>query len=391
MMPNEHVSTEQTEPVLSSDSATIVQLQAELSALQQLLLERDNQIKYQIDQLVALGNLATIGEMTPQVVHEIRSPLGAIRHSATNLGNAARSAIRQITTVVPILSQHQLDLFWQLVDELANPQEGVPLAERRKVKNALQRELEVYDNILDHEEAADKLVILGLTQNIGQYADLLQHQQADLIIEVLYQIGKITIQQSNIEGSIVRTNRIVDVVLRFYRDTKTVEEARPFNLVENIESTLDLFAYRLHDIDLVKDFEGVSDLYGYPEQLTQVWTNLFSNAQFAIAQRGKDKAAAGQRSDSYRGLLQVMLRVEGDVITVSVSDNGSGIPFEVQQRIFEKDFTTKAKGEGTGLGLFICRKILQKHQATIHLQADETVTKFVIQFSIAALAHSPAT
>jgi signal transduction histidine kinase len=86
----------------------------------------------------------------------------------------------------------------------------------------------------------------------------------------------------------------------------------------------------------------------------------------------------------HKGTLSVRLRREADDALVSVGDTGCGIPEEHRARIFDAFFTTKAAGEGTGLGLDIVRKIVEKHGGRIFVESEVGVgTTFTVRLPIA--------
>jgi signal transduction histidine kinase len=105
-----------------------------------------------------------------------------------------------------------------------------------------------------------------------------------------------------------------------------------------------------HGIELVREFEELPPVHCLPDELNQVWTNLVHNALQAMDHKGK---------------LTLGLRRDGDNALVSVTDTGCGMTPEVRERIFDAFFTTKPAGEGTGLGLDIVRKIVEKHGGRI--------------------------
>jgi signal transduction histidine kinase len=106
-----------------------------------------------------------------------------------------------------------------------------------------------------------------------------------------------------------------------------------------------------------------------PDELNQVWTNLVHNALQAM---------------DHKGTLTVGLSREGGEAVVSIGDTGCGIPEEIRSRIFDAFFTTKAAGEGTGLGLDIVRKIVEKHQGRIEVDSEVgRGTTFTVRLPIA--------
>jgi two-component system NtrC family sensor kinase len=100
-------------------------------------------------------------------------------------------------------------------------------------------------------------------------------------------------------------------------------------------------------------------LWADPHQLHQVFVNLITNAQHAMAHAPRPRRLTiTARHDPVRAAL-----------TIEVADTGPGIPPEVRSRIFEPFFTTKPPGQGTGLGLSLCRGIIEGHGGTIAVEA----------------------
>ncbi|MBT3260200.1 MAG: GHKL domain-containing protein, partial [Deltaproteobacteria bacterium] len=109
-------------------------------------------------------------------------------------------------------------------------------------------------------------------------------------------------------------------------------------------------------------------IMGYPDELTQVWTNLIHNALQAMKNQGD---------------LTVKTIENDGIIRVSVSDTGTGIPEEIRGKIFQPFYTTKAAGEGSGLGLDIVSKIVKKHNGTIDFESEiGTGTTFTVSLPV---------
>ena len=108
-------------------------------------------------------------------------------------------------------------------------------------------------------------------------------------------------------------------------------------------------------------------------QLQQVLINLATNAQHAL------KATAAPR----RLTLAARHDAAARRMRIEVSDNGPGIPADVQLRIFEPFFTTKPQGEGTGLGLSLCRGIVESHGGTMQVDSQQgRGARFVIDLPL---------
>jgi signal transduction histidine kinase len=91
-----------------------------------------------------------------------------------------------------------------------------------------------------------------------------------------------------------------------------------------------------------------------------------------------------------RGTLHVELRNLGNVAQVRITDSGPGIPEHVQPRIFEPFYTTKERGQGTGLGLDICKKIVAKHEGRIYFDTEPGRTTFIVELPIEGPKATPA-
>lgn len=109
--------------------------------------------------------------------------------------------------------------------------------------------------------------------------------------------------------------------------------------------------------------------HGLAAELNQIWANLIDNALDAVPPSGT---------------VAVTATADGQTIVVRVIDDGPGIPAEVRGRIFDPFFTTKKIGEGTGLGLDIVKRIVQKHRGTIAVESRPGRTQFVVALPLAA-------
>jgi signal transduction histidine kinase len=130
------------------------------------------------------------------------------------------------------------------------------------------------------------------------------------------------------------------------------------------------------NITLERDFDAViAPIELVPQDITRVFLNLVGNGFYAADKRRRE---AG---DSFRPVLKVATKGLGDAVEVRVRDNGTGIPPELRERLFQPFFTTKPTGEGTGLGLSISYDIItQQHGGTIAVDSREgEFTEFTIR------------
>ena len=130
------------------------------------------------------------------------------------------------------------------------------------------------------------------------------------------------------------------------------------------------------NITLERDLDpAVAPIELASQEMTRVFLNLFGNGFYAATER-----AHGNGKAAYQPTLHVSTRDLGEAVEVWVRDNGTGIPPEIRDKLFQPFFTTKPTGEGTGLGLSISYDIVtQQHGGTI--EVDSTVGEFT-EFTI---------
>ncbi len=152
--------------------------------------------------------------------------------------------------------------------------------------------------------------------------------------------------------------RIKEIVLGLRAFSRLDEaERKAVDLHEGIDSTLTLLDHHLKDhVTVVKDYGQLPMVECYAGQLNQVLMNLITNAADAIDGEGQ---------------ITIATAATDDHVTISVEDNGVGMPDDVKSQVFVPFFTTKEVGSGTGLGLSISYGIIEKHGGQIDV--DSTV------------------
>jgi signal transduction histidine kinase len=144
----------------------------------------------------------------------------------------------------------------------------------------------------------------------------------------------------------------IDDFRNFFKPNKAKDN---FNVVEQIEKALSLTSamFDNRSIKLIKEFEK-KDLviFGYPNEYSQVILNILSNSKDAIIERDIKNPF-------------IIMRVEEDVLGVklTIEDNAGGIPANIINKIFDPYFTTKHQSQGTGLGLYMSKMIIEKNMS----------------------------
>jgi PAS domain S-box-containing protein len=174
------------------------------------------------------------------------------------------------------------------------------------------------------------------------------------------------------EDELGRVGQIIRQTLGFYRETSGARRIRPSDLVTSVISVFAARA-RKKDIEIVPEFRADPWLNAVPGEIRQVLANLVSNSIDAIGRSGqiRIRVSSGRRwnGDGEPG------------IRITVADTGSGIAAEALRNLFEPFFTTK-RDVGTGLGLWVCRNIVESHKGKIRARSTRRPRKSGTAFSM---------
>jgi signal transduction histidine kinase len=167
------------------------------------------------------------------------------------------------------------------------------------------------------------------------------------------------------------SQRIKEIVrgLSSYSRIARQDEQGLVSINEVLEESLKMvgLAMKAHEVEVLKKFRSADKIEANIGEIQQVFTNLISNAYQAMDGKG--------------GKLILATRSLKDSIEVKVSDTGTGIPQKSLNKIFDPFFTTKELGKGTGLGLNIVHRIVQKHEGMVDVKSKEGKgTTFTITF-----------
>ena len=319
-------------------------------------------------QLVHSEKMAALGQLIAGVAHEINTPIGAIKSSVSNISDALDSALLGLPALMDELDAADREHFNALVARASKPRNMLSTREERAVVREVTAALEAR-GIEQARHRAGLLVQLQSHTDIERMLPLLDHPAADRILDIAYGISTIATNAGNINTAVDRVAKIIFALKSFSR-FGGVQVWTEADLAEGLETVLTIYQNQIKQgVELVRHFQPMPPVRCLPDELNQVWTNLIHNALQAM---------------DHKGTLAIRVRQEGEDALVSISDTGCGIPAELQKRIFEPFFTTKPAGEGTGLGLDIVRKIVEKHAGKITVDSEAGVgTTFTVQLPIA--------
>jgi signal transduction histidine kinase len=329
---------------------------------------------------VEAEKLAALGKLSANVAHELNTPLGAIRASANNTADALDESLAHLPVLFEQLTSDQHILFFRLLNDAGRKRQLLTSREERQARRRLCQELERHD-IRQAYELADTLVDIGLVDDILPYLDLFRHPDNTQILRVVHNLAAYRHHRQTVLTAVERASKVVSALKMYAEIDQSTEPQMLINIPESLDKVLNLYRNHLqHGIELVKRFEAVPGIFSWSGELHLVWTHLLQNAIQAMKGHGRLEVSiicecnADSREFSPSNLPLPLSNLQ--YIVVEISDSGEGIPENIQARIFEPFFTTKLAGEGSGLGLDLCRKIVEKHHGSIEFQSQPGRTTF---------------
>ncbi len=351
---------------LNRMAGNLKQKRDELTLTNTELKEILESLKKSQSQLIESEKMAALGQLIAGVAHEINTPLGAILSSVGNISNSLDEFMEQFPRLFRILSEDEQKIFSSLLRRSEKKDTFLAAREERKLKKALTPILRAH-GLADADNMADTLTDMGVYDNIDEFLSLLRHHESDYILNAAYSMSGLQRSIGNIMAAAGRASKVVFALksyARFDHSGKPVSE----DLTQGIETVLTLYHSRLkHGIEVIRNYGQMPQILCYPDELNQIWTNIIHNAV---------QATEG------RGTLIIDLFQEDGYAVVTFTDSGKGIPDEIKGQIFEPFFSTKARGEGSGLGLNIVKKVIEKHAGKIEVESKPGRTRFSVYIPI---------
>jgi signal transduction histidine kinase len=320
------------------------------------------QLQLTQDELVQSEKMAALGQLVAGVAHEINTPLGAIRSSVTYISDFLNENLSQFPSLFRELTPERETQFLELLQRSIANNTTISGRERRQIRKAIAAQIAA-QNIEESEGLANILLDLGIHDRLEPFFSLLRQSDSEQFLKTVRAFVRLQASTRDINIASDRAAKVV-FALKTYARHNSSSETIEANILDGIDAVLTLYHSQIKQgIELTKNYEQIPPMQCYFDELNQVWTNLIHNALQAMDNKGSLTIDAIKNEEN---------------IQISITDSGTGIPLEIHSKIFQPFFTTKPPGEGSGLGLDIVRKIVEKHRGQITFQSRPGQTTFTV-------------
>jgi signal transduction histidine kinase len=318
--------------------------------------------------------MLAMGKLSAGLAHELNNPAAAIVRGSTSLLKHLKLQPETFKTVMAIrMEESEVDFVSERLFEILGRTEKpvLSLMQRTECEDELRDWLE--DHQVDNpEEVAENFLDYGFTP--GDLSAFTDHIPARSLSPVFNWINNNLVTERMVQDLQVSSQRISELVSAVKNFTHMDQgKGKEFTDIRSgIRNTLTMLNYKLKKGNIVVEEqfdENLPKVKALVGELNQVWTNLIDNAIDAMEINGKGK-------------LIIKTEKDKEFVQVTLTDDGPGIPAEIQSRIFDPFFTTKEIGKGTGLGLDVVMRIIKQHRGSVKVESDANLTAFIVCFPI---------
>jgi signal transduction histidine kinase len=310
-------------------------------------MDRQNTIR----KLNQAEKLAALGQMAAGLAHELNNAIGVIEKKSEWL-------VHRISEYVREKAKYGL---YQYFEKGLNRGHGLSSKDVRQRKMELEKRYKIPPN------QAKAIAKIGLSnQELDPFrGELDQYLQR---INYYYETG-LAIHDMLIAAR--HASEVVRSVQQLGTDTRV--HLSTIDINHTIRTALSILEEMTHKVELDLDLTPLPDITAHANDWTQVWVNLIKNAIEALSNHGTEYPC-----------IKIASFYKDKMVSVTVEDNGPGIPKSLRQKIFQPNVTTKVNGLtfGLGLGLSIVQRIVESYNGEISVESEEGKTTFTVNIPI---------
>jgi signal transduction histidine kinase len=316
-------------------------------------------------EIVSKEKMSMLGQLVSGIAHEINTPLGSIKAAAFNLNQTIEFFMQSAASTI---GKTHLSVVQELfIDGERKDILPTEIFDKSKALSLIiQKE---FPHISNPSSFATKLLDSGIDDTNHPFVQYVSSiEDSHLVLDLTSELNQLYQGLATIEIAAERASKVVNA-LKTYVHTDIHSKNTQFNLKNQVDSVILLFLNATRrGVTIKNNIPENINLSGNADQLTQVWTNLVSNAIHAINGNGN---------------ISFEAKIENTKIQIDVLNDGPRIPEDQLTSIFEPFFTTKERGIGTGLGLNIIQKIVEHHKGQILCFSNDEKTTFRIILPLA--------
>ncbi|MGE8720931.1 ABC transporter substrate-binding protein [Leptospira terpstrae] len=335
-----------------------------LQVLNQSLLNTLKELTEAQDRLLASEKLAVLGQLAAGMAHELNTPLGAIVSSNHSLGDFLNNKIINIMDTIVNFDKEDSLRFHIVLEEGLKNQTFLEGKTERSIKKDLASKFSNIEKMDLYGKHMQLVVETGAYRIGDSLTQILESENSLKIFETVASITTAYRSNQIISVASEKATHVIKALKSYLVSDKDISNGETMvDLTFEIDTILSLYHYNLNKVTIIKSYLTEKKCIGNRDKLNQVWINLLNNALQAM---------------SYCGTLEIKIQWFEPWVKVSIIDTGIGIADSIKEKIFDPFFTTKPNGEGMGLGLDICKKIISQTGGKIELENVEKGTCFSV-------------
>jgi two-component system NtrC family sensor kinase len=368
--------------VTLSNALIYLSLENLLKTLEERVKERTKELEKAHQTLLQQEKMATLGTMISGIAHELNTPIGVIQASSKQITENFENLIEIffLKNDFKNLPDEFFEILYYFIFHLSISNSNVQ-TKAYKLKKQLKEYFDLnkipYDDnlmnfLIDFKfYDGNNEVFINKNNLVNKIINLYNQSSKENqshFLETLKNIAWIYESVSRISHASNVIHKLVQSLRNYSRSSKN--EFLTHNLSNIIDSAINLTQNTIkHRVKIIKEYHYEGNIVCDGNQIQQVLINLIINAFHALRNI--------QREDPFIKIYTRELNQE--TIEIQIIDNGPGIPKEIQQQVWDPFFTTKAPGEGTGLGLGIVKNITENHHGKVYFESNQDGTTFFIQ------------